>query len=619
MTHIIHVFILLPLLSFLISLVLPKNRELLIGRFAQYSVGVQLFFTIGFLIYWLTIGAPNLNLQDISLYDEPAFDFYIDFFLDKLTAVFMLVGVLITFVVVSYSRVYMHKEEGFKRFYNTILFFWFGYVLTIWSGNFGTLFIGWEFLGLSSFLLIAFYRTRYLPVHNAVKVFSIYRIGDIGILLTLWASHHLLHQNFLFAQMESVSSHHAFVENPWVVAFIALMILIAALAKSAQFPFSSWLPRAMEGPTPSSAIFYGALSVHMGAFLLMRTSELWDELWSMRVLIGVLGAITFLLSNFTAQAQSTIKGKIAYSSSAQIGVIFIEIALGWHILALFHFAGNAFLRSYQLLISPSVATYLIRDQFYNFKERQNEVKSKFKRTIQMLSLQEWYLEKLQYQLIFSPIKRFGKLGAMLTQKGLLLTLAIVYFIGFMFVHFDLHLEQFHISMYLSVLLAAFALVTVSRVYIEKGRAVHAWLLLLFVHLLLDLSISLNDHFDLKETSVYLSGVLVSGIIGLIILLKMERLHAKPITLLAFNGLVGKHPKMAGLFLLAALGVAGFPITTTFLGEDLLMSHIELNQVLLAFLVAAVFIINGIAIIRIYARVFLGSREKSYNSTNHLSL
>jgi NADH:ubiquinone oxidoreductase subunit 5 (subunit L)/multisubunit Na+/H+ antiporter MnhA subunit len=602
-----------------VSLILPKSNETRIGRFALYSVGFQLVFSLTFFVYWISLGAPALNLQDISLYNEPTFDFYIDFYLDKLTAVFMSIGVVVTFVVVAYSRLYMHREEGFKRFYSTILFFWFAYVLTIWSGNFGTLFIGWEFLGLSSFLLIAFYRTRYLPVHNAVKVFSIYRIGDIGILLTLWASHHLLHQNFLFAQMESVSSHHAFVENPWVVSFIALMILIAAAAKSAQFPFSSWLPRAMEGPTPSSAIFYGALSVHMGAFLLLRTAELWDNLWFIRVLIGVVGAVTFLLSNLTAQTQSTIKGKIAYSSAAQIGVIFLEIALGWHILALFHFAGNAFLRSYQLLISPSVATYLIREQFYNFNAQENKSKSRFWNTIHMLSLQEWHLEKLQYRLIFSPIKRFGKLTSFLSVRKLITLLSVVYTIGICYVHFDLHFLHVDVSKYFSILLAFLALITVSRVYIEKSNVALMWLLLMFVHLFLDLSISVNDHFDLKETGVYLSGVLFSGLAGFLVLYRLEKKSGQSISLRTYNGFVAKYPKKSVVFLLSALGVAGFPITSTFLGEDLLLSHVALNQVVLAFLIAAVFIINGIAVIRIYARVFLGSREKSYNSNNHLTL
>ena len=171
----------------------------------------------------------------------------------------MFVGSFLTFLVAIYSRVYLHRENGYKRFFNTILFFYVGYNIVIFSGNLETLFMGWEILGISSFLLIAFYRDRYLPVKNAVKVFSIYRIGDVGLILAMWMSHHLWHENITFLKLsnyELVSSQ--LQTHSLIGVFISLMILISAAAKSAQFPFSFWLPRAMEGPTPSSAIFYGA-------------------------------------------------------------------------------------------------------------------------------------------------------------------------------------------------------------------------------------------------------------------------------------------------------------------------------------------------------------------------
>ena len=97
----------------------------------------------------------------------------------------------------------MHRESGYKRFFYTILFFYAGYTLAVFAGNLETLFIGWEILGLTSFLLVAFYRERYLPVKNAFKVFSIYRIGDVGIILAMWASHHLWHENITFEKIQN--------------------------------------------------------------------------------------------------------------------------------------------------------------------------------------------------------------------------------------------------------------------------------------------------------------------------------------------------------------------------------------------------------------------------------
>lgn len=618
MSTVIHAFIFIPLLSFFALLTIPKYKEKTMGSIALWSLGIQLLASLLFTIYWIFTGSKPINLRDIALFKEPNFDFYIDFYFDTLTAVFLLTGALLTFVVVAYSRLYMHKEEGFKRFYCTILFFWLGYIITIWSGNFGTLFIGWEFLGLSSFLLIAFYRTRYHPVKNAVKVFSVYRIGDIGILMTIWAGHHLWHQNILFAQLHSDFIKQSVLDNLSGTLFISMMILVTAIAKSAQWPFSSWLPRAMEGPTPSSAIFYGALSVHLGAFLLLRTHPIWESHLGVRAIIIAFGLVTFVIGVFTARVQSTIKGKIAYGSSAQIGLIFTEIALGFDTLALIHFMGNAFLRSYQLLISPSVATYQIRDQFYNYQKTQNSKISSWNSTINLLSVKEWNLEIIQFYLLFNPMKKIGKLTLKIKPTVFWTSVLVIYVLGLFIANNLFDLNSSRIGHTASVALAILALLMVCRAYSDKSSAKGSWLLLISVHLILDLAISLNHPLNLVETSVYLSGILVSGFVGFSILLYLEKKQNKLISLLQYGGLVNRFQSHAFIFLLASLGLSGFPITTTFLGEDLLMSHIHENQWVLATLVALIFIFNGIVVIRIYARVFLGAQEKNYNTSNHLS-
>lgn len=123
---------------------------------------------------------------------------------------------------------------------------------------------------------------------------------------------------------------------------ISIMLLIAAAAKSAQLPFSSWLPRAMEGPTTSSAIFYGSLSVHIGVFVLLRTYPFWENIAIIKIGVVLIGLFTSIIATSIALVQSSVKTQIAYSSIAQIGIMFIEVALGFHNLALLHFAGNAF-------------------------------------------------------------------------------------------------------------------------------------------------------------------------------------------------------------------------------------------------------------------------------------
>ncbi|MFY8035873.1 MAG: proton-conducting transporter membrane subunit, partial [Cyclobacteriaceae bacterium] len=402
-------FILIPLIGFLVSLFLPRKNETLIARWSFVSVATHMISFQAFLVFWLLDGYHELNLKDYVLYLTDGYEFFLDFYFDKITAVYVFVGSLLTFMVALYSRAYMHRERGFKRFFNTILFFYLGYNIVVFAGNLETLFIGWEILGISSFLLIAFYRDRYLPVKNAVKVFSIYRIADVGLILAMWLSHHLWHESITFDKLTNAELIHSHLqEHSWVGIFIALMFWLSAIAKSAQLPFSSWLPRAMEGPTPSSAIFYGSLSVHLGVFIMLRTYPFWENQLSVRILIGIMGLLTAIIATGIARVQSSVKSQIAYSSIAQIGLIFIEIAAGWGAIALIHFAGNAFLRTYQLLVSPSVVSYLIREQFYNFMPKLRSIEDSFPKkmqyTLYILCIKEWNLDSLMYRYLWNPVK-----------------------------------------------------------------------------------------------------------------------------------------------------------------------------------------------------------------------
>lgn len=409
------------------SLLAPSAKEALLSRIAFITVGLNALLVTLFIVVWIMQGHVTLNLRDFVVFQSANYEFLIDFCFDKVAAVYLMVGSILTFLVTIYSRYYLHREEGYKRFFNTVLFFYLGYTIVVLSGNLETLFIGWEILGISSFLLIAFYRDRYLPVKNAVKVFSIYRIADVGLILAMWLSHHLWGQNITFVEFNNEALVNAQLQTHALVGIlVSLMILISAAAKSAQLPFSSWLPRAMEGPTPSSAIFYGSLSVHIGVFVLLRTFHFWEHQLFIRILIGVVGLFTSLVATGIARVQSSVKSQIAYASIAQIGLIFIEVAAGFDNLALFHFAGNAFLRTYQLLVSPSVVSYLIREQFYNFIPRQHTIEDslpkKLEYTIYMLCLKEWNLDTLLHRYLWKPIKWAGNRLEFLQVRGVLIFL-----------------------------------------------------------------------------------------------------------------------------------------------------------------------------------------------------
>jgi len=613
MNSILQFFILLPLLGFLVSLFIPGHKENFISKTAFGTVGLHMISFQIFLLYWLWNGHPTLNLKEITLFKTTGYEFFVDFYFDKITATYLFVGSLLTFLVTIYSRYYLHRETGYKRFFNTILFFYLGYNITIFSGNLETLFIGWEVLGISSFLLIAFYRDRYLPVKNAVKVFSIYRVGDVGLILAMWMSHNLFHENITFLKLNNFELVHEHLQgHSWIGIFISLMILISAAAKSAQLPFSTWLPRAMEGPTPSSAIFYGSLSVHIGVFILLRTFPFWEHQLSVRILIGLLGLTTSLVTTGIARVQSSVKSQIAYASIAQIGIIFIEVAAGFEYLALFHFAGNAFLRTYQLLVSPSVVSYQIREQFYNFiphKQAANDsLPKKLEYSLYILCLKEWNLDSFMYRYLWNPIKWAGKKLGYLTTPKVLRFFIPAYIAGALLFYYEEYVPA-QLHAYLPLLFSIIGLLMVLKSFTERIHARMSWILVILNHFWVALSISFNEHFEFKHTLLYLSGIAVFGMFGYFILRVLKSREGN-IDLDQFRGYSYRHPKLGFAFLLACLGVSGFPITPTFVGEDLIFTHIHEDQVFLALFTSLSFIIDGLAIMRIYARVFLGPHVKS---------
>ncbi len=619
MKTLLEIAVLWPFIAFIIVTLLPKNKERMISGFVYPVVGLHAVYITGIIVLWLVNGGENLNIREISIFSNHTITFYIDFYFDKATAVFLWVGALLVFLITTYSRIYLHNEPGFKRYFYTLLFAYSGYCATVMAGNLETLFIGWEILGLTSFLMIAFYRNRYLPVKNAFKVFSIYRIGDVGIILAMWASHHLWHENITFQKLLNADLvHHHMEQHSLFGLFLSVMLLIAACAKSAQLPFSSWLPRAMEGPTPSSAIFYGALSVHLGVFLLLRTMPFWEQQWLARIIIGLTGLSTALIATSIARVQSSVKSQIAYSSVVQIGLMFIELALGLEELVLVHFAGNAFLRTYQLLASPSAVSYLIREQFYNFEPRDSNKRRWFKlyNTLYVLALKEWNLDFYLNRFIWRPMKDIGNTLRYLSPENVFYFSLPTYILGLIAAYFSSAFPVF-LQDAMPELYAFIGLVLVFRAYAARKSVLVPWILLIFNHLWVVLAISLNSHLSTSEVIFYLLGVGVAGLVGFVLLFRLKKKEPS-LDLNSFQGHVYEYPRTAFVFLLVALALAGFPITTTFVGEDILFAHIEYDEVVLAFLVSSGFIVSGISLIRMYARAFLGPHEKTYHETAYRS-
>ncbi len=609
----IHAYIGMPLFGFLLSLFIKKSKEQALSVISYTTAALQLILVLIYGISWLSHGSSPAQFKELSVYSSENYEFFIDFLVDKLTLVFALLGASLTFLITIYSRYYLHREDGYKRFFNTILFFNLGYTLIIFSGNMETLFIGWEILGVSSFLLIAFYRERLLPVKNALKVFSVYRIGDIGIILAMWLLHHLWHSNITFLEMNASVRLNADLAGTSAIGLTtAFLFYISAAAKSAQLPFSSWLPRAMEGPTPSSAIFYGSMSVHIGAFLLLRTMHFWENQLVFKVFLISAGLLTALITSAISRVQSSIKSQIAYASIAQIGLIFVEIAFGLENLALIHILGNAFLRTYQLLISPSVVSYKIREQLYQAnsdQQKKSRFWQQFQLKIYLLNLKEWNLDALLYRLIWNPLKKIGRGWKILNFQYDFWVMAVVLLLGLVLRVNDQLLTADLIHK-LPFFFAFWGFLIAVKALSERDSVRKSLTLIMFNHVSISLALSFNEHFDHAHHIWYLSGVVVAWAIGYFILTKLRK--SEWVSLNNFYGHIYEYPKTGFIFLLVCLSLAGFPITPSFVGEDLIFSHIHLSQVGLAFFTAFSLVINGLATMRIYARVFLGPHIKTYH-------
>jgi formate hydrogenlyase subunit 3/multisubunit Na+/H+ antiporter MnhD subunit len=345
---------------------------------------------------------------------------------------------------------------------------------------------------------------------------------------------------------------------------------------------------------------------------MMRTYPFWEHQLSVRILIGLMGLVTALIASGIARVQSSVKSQIAYSSIAQIGLIFIEVAAGWGSIALIHFAGNAFLRTYQLLVSPSVVSYLIREQFYNFVPRlrsiEDSLPKRLQYTLYVLCLKEWNLDSFMYQYLWNPIKKLGQRFSFITYVRVFVLLVPIYLVG-LFCVYNKDWVPDVLEHWLPIVFSLVGLTCVLKAFTERKLARVSWLLVIMNHFWIALAISFNENFTFDEIHLYLIGVAVAGVVGFAALNRLHLLEGT-IDLDQFHGHSYRHPKISLVFLLACLGATGFPITPTFIGEDLIFSHIHEDQLLLAFFTSLSFVVDGLAIIRIYARVFLGPHAKS---------
>ena len=283
---------------------------------------------------WLTSGAVVI---DLSLT------------LDPLGLSMATLMAAIGLLVLRFSVHYMHREPGFRRFFMALSLFTGAMLLIVAAGNAVLAFVGWELAGVSSYLLIGFANDRPQATENATRAFVTNRIGDAGFLFAIFLCLTWLGST----EWPALAAGAAGLEG-LPAGLILLGFLVAALAKSALLPFSAWVARALEGPTPSSAVFYGALMVHAGVYLLIRVSPLFEKAPALMPLVGILGLSTALYGWLTGLTRADVKGALMASTTTQIGLMFLWCSLGWMELASAHLILHALWRAYQFLHAPAL-------------------------------------------------------------------------------------------------------------------------------------------------------------------------------------------------------------------------------------------------------------------------
>ncbi len=254
----------------------------------------------------------------------------------------------IAFLTTRFSVSYMHREAGFHRYFLALSLFSAGMLMILLAGNAALAFVGWELAGVSSYLLIGYAQERPEATGNAVRAFVTNRIGDAGFVVGMAAAIHFAGT----LEWPGIAGSAARL-GTLPTGLMALGFVAAALAKSAQVPFAPWIARALEGPTPSSAIFYGSLMVHAGVFLLIRLEPVLAHAPALLALLAALGLLTVLYGALSGLTQTDVKSALMFATTTQVGLMVLECGLGWFDVAAWHLALHAAWRAWQFLLAPS--------------------------------------------------------------------------------------------------------------------------------------------------------------------------------------------------------------------------------------------------------------------------
>lgn len=350
------VVIFLPLLTAIGIKIISKFLNELLLNFITINSALLSFATASGMFVLLFINKYEpINLKFFTWITNPEILF--EFTLDGLSGVMMLLVTGLSVVIQVFSTSYMSKDEHYAKYFVYFNVFVFSMLLLVMSGNFLVMFFGWELVGLSSYLLISFWSKKQTAAKAGNKAFILNRIGDFGFLIGLM----LTLNTFGTFNYDKVFSKvlEGNIDN---LTVIVICFIIGAFGKSAQFPLFSWLPDAMEGPTPASALIHAATMVTAGVFMLVRISPILQFSETGKLIVIVTGLLTALIAAFSAINQDDIKKVLAYSTISQLGFMFIAIGSGAYVAAIFHLVTHAFFKALLFLGAGAVIHEMHHEQ-----------------------------------------------------------------------------------------------------------------------------------------------------------------------------------------------------------------------------------------------------------------
>src|SRR6202167_4167526 len=338
--------LLFPLLG---TLVIGLGFRVLSGRTAGWigtgAIGLAFLAALGALIAMQGHSPAHRELTS-SLWNYAVtvgIDAHVSILVDPLSVYMILIVSGISTLIHLYSVSYLEEDRGFARYFAYLNFFVFSMLLLVLAGNFLLLIVGWAFVGAASYLLISFWYRRPTATRAGIKAFVINVVGDVGLVLgTYFIFRHTGTLEFLGVFK---AAPHVFHIGEGDVVAACLLLLVGACAKSAQIPLHTWLPDAMEGPTPVSALIHAATMVTAGVFMVARLSPLFEMSPTALSVVTIVGGTTAFFAATVGLVQNDIKKVIAYSTCSQLGYMFVALGVGGYSLAIFHLFSHAFFKA----------------------------------------------------------------------------------------------------------------------------------------------------------------------------------------------------------------------------------------------------------------------------------